>query len=118
MIRGLFVLALFQCAGELIKVATGTVLPGPVIGLLLLLVALLLRGGIPEHLGEAAGTLIGQLPLLLMPPSVGLYFLGDQLHGQWLAIAGAVLLGTPLTLLFSAALMQWLVKLTGRDHAP
>jgi holin-like protein len=118
MIRGLFVLLLFQFLGELVKIATGTVLPGAVIGLLLLLVALLLRGGVPEWLGKTASALIGQLALLLMPPSVGLYFLGDQLHGQWPAIAGAVVLGTFLTLLFSAAVMQYLMRAARKDRAP
>lgn len=118
MIRGLFVLLLFQCLGELIKLATGTVLAGPVIGLLLLFAALALCGAVPEWLGNAGSRMISQLALLLLPPSVGLFFLGDAVQGQWPAIIGAVVLGTVLTLLFSAALMQWLLKLSDRKRAP
>jgi holin-like protein len=118
MIRGLFVLMLFQCIGELIKVATGIVLPGAVIGLLLLLIVLVIRGAVPEWLGSNGTALIGQLALLLLPPSVGLFFLGNQLQGQWPAVAGAIVLGTVLTLLFCAVLMRWLVKVTGKDQTP
>ena len=56
------------------------------------------------------------VPLLLMPPSVGLIFIAPRLQGQWPAIAGAVLLGTLLTLLLSAALLQWLLKRAERKQ--
>lgn len=110
MLRGLLVLLLFQCLGEAIKVATGTVLPGPVIGLLLLFAVLLLRGGPSLALAGTSERLIGLLSLLLMPPSVGLFFLGDRLQGQWPALLAAVVLGTLATLLVSAVVMQWLVR--------
>ena len=109
MLRGFLVLLVFQCLGELVKIATGTVLPGAVIGLLLLLVALALIRGVPAWLDQSSQQMLGLLPLLLMPPSVGLVFLGPSLQGQWLGIIGAVLLGTILTLLLSAALLQWLL---------
>jgi holin-like protein len=118
MLRGILVLLLFQCLGELVKIATGTVLPGAVIGLLLLLAALMAYRGVPAWLDQSSQHMLALLPLLLMPPSVGLIFLGPRLQGQWPAIAGAVVLGTILTLLFSAALLQWLVKSGDRRRAP
>lgn len=116
MLRGVLLLLVFQCLGELIKVATGIVLPGAVIGLLLLLTTLILLRGVPAWLDQGSQRMLDLLPLLLMPPSVGLVFLAPQLHSQWLAIAGAVLLGTPLTLLLSAALLQWLLNRASRRH--
>ncbi len=110
MIRGLLILLAFQCLGELIKVATGTVLPGAVIGLLLLLGLLMLQGGPGAGLERASEGLIGHLALLLMPPSVGLWFLGDRLDGQWPAILAALFGGTLVTLLVTAALLKWLLK--------
>jgi putative effector of murein hydrolase LrgA (UPF0299 family) len=110
MIRGLLILLAFQCLGELIKVATGTMLPGAVIGLMLLLAMLMLRGGPDASLERASEGLIGHLALLLMPPSVGLWFLGDRLDGQWPAIVAALFGGTLVTLLATAALLKWLMR--------
>ncbi len=115
MVRGLLVLLLFQCLGELIKLATGTVLPGTVIGLLLLLAVLMVTGGPGDGLEKTSEGLIGHLALLLMPPSVGLWFLGDRLDGQWPAIVAALLGGTLVTLLVTTLLMKWLLK---RADAP
>lgn len=116
MLRGFLVLLVFQCLGELVKIATGTVLPGAVIGLLLLLAALALFRGVPAWLDQSSQQMLGLLPLLLMPPSVGLIFIAPRLQGQWPAIAGAVLLGTLLTLLLSAALLQWLLNRAERKQ--
>lgn len=110
MVRGLLVLLLFQALGELIKAAAGTVLPGAVIGLLLLLGTLMLLGGPDPSLEKASEGLIGHLALLLMPPSVGLWFLGSQLDGQWPAIIAALLGGTLVTLLITTALLKRLLK--------
>lgn len=117
MIYGLFVLFAFQALGELIKIATGTMLPGAVIGLLLLFLGLLLRRGIPHVIGDVSGKLIAALPLLLTPPSVGMFFLADQLHGKGYEVAFAVVIGTVLTLLFSGVLMMWLIRLAGRNQS-
>lgn len=109
MLPGLLGLLLLQCAGAVIKIATGTVLPGPVIGLLLLLVLLIVRG-LPRSLEKAGDALLGQLGLLFVPPAVGLFFLGPRLAGQWTAIFASSILATIATLLFSAALMQRLLR--------
>jgi holin-like protein len=115
MIFGLFVLLAFQALGELIKVATATMLPGPVIGLLMLFVVLLVRRGIPQVIGDISGKLIAALPLLLTPPSVGIFFVADQLHGKGYEVAFAVIVGTVLTLLFSGLLMTALIRLAGKN---
>lgn len=108
--RGLLLLLFFQCCGELIKIATGTALPGAVIGLLLLFIALLVRGSVPASVDEAGSKLIARLPLLLTAPSVGLFFLGERMHGQWVPMLLAVIGGTLITLLFSAIVMSKLTQ--------
>lgn len=111
--RGLLILLLCQCCGELLKLATGTVLPGAVIGLLLLFVVLLIRGGIPASVESTGELLIARLPLLLTAPSVGLFFLGERMRGHWLAVIVAVVFGTVITLLFSAVVMAKLTQWWG-----
>lgn len=111
--RGLLALLVFQCGGELIKIATGTVLPGPVLGLVLFFLFLLARGGVPPAIEVAGESLIARLPLLLTAPSVGLFFLGERMRGHWLAVVVSVVLGTAVTLLFSAVLMAKLTQWFG-----
>jgi holin-like protein len=110
MLPGLLLLLLFQVVGEAIKIGTGTVIPGPVLGLLLMLGFLLLRRGVPDWLERGSNELLGQLGLLFMPPAVGLIFIARELEGQWPAILAAVLGGTFLTLCACGLLLQWLVR--------
>jgi holin-like protein len=110
-LKGLLIILLFQCLGEIIKAWTGVFLPATVIGMLLLLLALNLRGqSVPSSLGKTSQQLIGYLPLMFLPPAVGLFFLGEQFSDQWPAIAGAIIAGTFLSLLFNALLMRFLTK--------
>ncbi len=53
-----------QLAGELVAVATGWPVPGPVIGMMLLFVGLAVRGSLPASLGGVADGLLGSLSLL------------------------------------------------------
>ncbi len=109
MFRGLLLLLSLQCLGEAIKVLTGVVIPGPVIGMLLMLALLMVRGGVPESLDTSTEWLLGRMPLLFTPPSVGLIFLVPSLGGEWGAVLAVAVPGTLLTLLFTAVLMQRLL---------
>lgn len=69
-LRGLAWLLSFQGAGELISRGLALPLPGPVLGLMLMLVGLrfaLVRGPV----GECAGFLLTHLSLLFVPVGVG-----------------------------------------------
>lgn len=111
MIKGLLILLVFQCMGEVIKALTQVFLPAPVIGMLLLFLALSLRGqSVPMPLGEASQQLIRFLPLMFLPPAIGIFFLGSQFNDQWPAIIGAIVIGSFLSLLFSAVLMKYLCR--------
>jgi holin-like protein len=71
LLRGLTWLVLFQLLGTAINHLFVPILPGPIIGLVLLLVFLMVRGEVGEPLSEAASSLLRYLPLLLVPPAVG-----------------------------------------------
>lgn len=107
-LSGLLILLGFQLAGELLVSFAGLAIPGAVAGLLLLFLALLLRGSAGASLEETSHRLIGLLPLLLILPSAGVFFLGERFAGQWPAFVGAIVLGTLFTLLFCALLMKFL----------
>ena len=67
LLRGLTWLVLFQLLGTAINVLFLSMLPGPIIGMLLLFVFLLVNGEVGEPLSVAASGLLRYLPLLLVP---------------------------------------------------
>lgn len=111
---GLLVLVLFQMAGTLIA-AWGINLPGPVIGMLLLLVALLLLRRVPEPLQVTSTQLLKYLPLMLIPPAVGIMSQWSVITSHLLAISVA-LLGS---LVISIPLTAWILqRLVTKEGAP
>ncbi|WP_404419498.1 CidA/LrgA family protein [Marinospirillum sp.] len=97
---GLLLLVLFQFAGTLIA-ALGINLPGPVIGMLLLLVVLLVLRRVPEPLQVTSGQLLKYLPLMLIPPAVGIMSQWEVITSSFLAISvallGSLVISIPLT---------------------
>lgn len=110
MLKGLVILLSFQALGELIKAYTGMILPGPIIGMFLLFMALCLWRGVPTCLNNTSQTLIQNLALMFLPPSVGLFFLGPRFDDQWTAIIAAMTGGTVLSLIVSGLLMKFLMR--------
>jgi len=114
LLRGLTWLVLFQLLGTAINHLFVPVLPGPIIGLLLLLVFLISRGEVGEPLNLAAGSLLRYLPLLLVPPAVGVMVYAKDIAADFWAIVGALVLSLVLSMAFAGVLMQRLIK----RHAP
>ncbi len=110
MLRALTVLVSCQFAGEVIARAARIPLPGPVIGLVLLLVILVVRGGPDEPLRETSNSLLRYLSLLFVPAGVGIVTQLDALARDWVAIAAAILVSTALAL----AVTGWLVQVLSR----
>lgn len=111
MIGAFIVLLGFQLVGEVVARALGLPLPGPVIGMLLLFVALLVRGSAPESLRETANGLLRHLSLLFVPAGVGVMTHIALLRSAWLPILLTLALSTLLTLAITALTMRWLLRL-------
>ncbi|MBX9755617.1 MAG: CidA/LrgA family protein [Pseudomonadaceae bacterium] len=114
LLRGLTWLVLFQLCGTAINVLWLSMLPGPIIGMLLLLGFLLLRGEVGEPLSVAATGLLRYLPLLLVPAAVGVMVYMRVLAADFWAIAGALSLSLLLSLAFAGWLMQKLIERQAR----
>lgn len=110
LLRGLTWLVLFQLLGTAINHLFVPVLPGPIVGLLLLLVFLVIRGEVGEPLSLAAGSLLRYLPLLLVPPAVGVMVYAADIAADFWAIVGALVLSLLLSMAFAGVLMQRMVK--------
>jgi holin-like protein len=110
MIGGLAALLLCQLAGEMLARALHLPIPGPVLGMALLLAALLARRAIPEPLERTANGLLANLGLLFVPAGVGVVMHLDVLASDaapiGLAILGGTLVAIGVTGLVAARLLQ------------
>ncbi|MFP6847346.1 MAG: CidA/LrgA family protein [Pseudomonas sp.] len=105
-LKGLTWLVLLQILGSLISELLLPVLPGSVIGLLLLFGYLLLRGQVSEPLGQASGILLQYLPLLFVVPAAGIMLASDAL----LADLPAILTALCLSLVVTVPLCGWMMQ--------
>lgn len=94
MIRGFAVLLSFQLAGELSVRAAAWPIPGNVLGMALLLVALMLGLVRLEWVTEAAELVLSHMALLFVPVGVGVMLYFDLLAREWLPIVAATVLST------------------------
>ena len=110
MINAMMTLLGFQLAGEVIARALRLPLPGPVLGMLLLFAALVVRGGVPEQLRATAQGLLNNLSLLFVPAGVGVMTHIALIRAAWLPIALTLVLSTLVTLIAAALTMQLLLR--------
>ncbi|WP_428819540.1 CidA/LrgA family protein [Microbulbifer sp. MCCC 1A16149] len=100
----------FDLAGRSLSTAFSLPVPGPVVGMLLLLLALVIYGRIPRGLAEVAVLILRMLVLILLPATVGIYFLQELAIRDWLTLAIAMLVGTLISFTLTALLLQRLLQ--------
>lgn len=115
MIEALVVLLGYQLVGEALTFALGLPIPGPVIGMALLLVTLALRPTLLVRIKATGTTLLSHLSLLFVPAGVGVMVHFERLSEEGLAIGAAVVGSTLLTIVAVAATASWLIRRTD-DH--
>jgi len=122
MLRSLFLIFFFQLIGEAIQKFFEINIPGPVIGLaLLLLTFIFLRKPsspyqkIKKEISETSHKIINYLSLLFVPIGVGVVmhinFLGDNLF----KILAVIVIGTLATLVFTAFIMEKIINLEKKN---
>lgn len=123
-IYGVTLLLVFQLIGEGLSLAFSLSIPGPVIGMLLLFLALLLfykikKNNINKQQNDALSTsssaILSHLSLLFIPAGVGLIVHIDRLEDQWLPIICAITLGSIITMAVTAWVMSFLNRLLKID---
>ncbi len=111
MLHALTVLLLCQFAGEMISSATGIPVPGPVLGLvILLLLQILLRGRVVRVVQSTSEVLLQNLALLFVPAGVGVIDHLDILARNWLPVVVSIAVSTLLGLAVTAWVMQRLLR--------
>lgn len=93
-IHGLLAVLLFQLIGELIVVWLSLPLPGPVLGMVLLLLVLLDAKRVPEPLRRVSDALLSNLALLFVPAGVGLVLHFELLKSEWWIILLALVISS------------------------
>lgn len=112
MVNALAALIGAQLMGELLRQLFLLPLPGPVIGMFILAVGLLVRSAagagqpVSSDLTRVADTLIANMGLLFVPAGVGIVTEGAVLRHYWLPILIGLVFSTVFGLLVTALVMQ------------
>ena len=116
LILGMSMLLACQFLGELLARGLSLPIPGPVIGMVILLVGLMIRGKVPSSLRIAGEGLLRYLTLLFVPAGVGLMVHGHLIADDWIPIVATLVLSTALTLAVTAWVMTRLAsRATGKS---
>jgi holin-like protein len=104
---GFTVLLLFQWLGEAAVKLAHLPLPGAVLGMFLLFLALLAWGRAPGAVHSAAHSLLSNLSLLFVPAAVGAMLRLSGLLDWGLAFVALIVLSTLVTLAVTGGLLQF-----------
>lgn len=118
MIGALTQLLVFQLIGEVIARGLDLPVPGPVIGMLLLFIALALRGGPGAELQSTSQGLLQHLSLLFVPAGTGIIVHMHRVADEWLPLLVSLLVSTAVTLLVTALVMQFFARRQSAGEAP
>ncbi|KRO55899.1 MAG: antiholin [Pelagibacteraceae bacterium BACL5 MAG-121015-bin10] len=122
MLKSLFIIFFFQLLGEAIQKFFEINIPGPVIGLILLLLVFIffIKSAPPfrkikKEISETSHQIINYLSLLFVPIGVGVVmhinYLGDNLF----KILAIIIIGTLSTLVFVAYIMEKIINLEKKN---
>jgi len=115
MLSAITQLLLFQLAGEVLARALNLPIPGPVIGMLLLLVFFQMREGPAKELKSTSQTILQNLSLLFVPAGTGIMVHLQRVADEWLALLLSLLISTVVTLVITAWVMRACLKLQRRQ---
>jgi len=111
---GITALLCFQLLGEITVRLLKLPVPGPVAGLVFLLIALSILGRTKSHVHhstlenveQSSSALLNHLSLLFVPAGVGVMVHFDKLSQEWLPITIALIFGAIITLAVTAICMK------------
>ncbi|MGB8240374.1 MAG: CidA/LrgA family protein [Azonexus sp.] len=109
MLAALTQLLVFQLLGEVVARWLALPVPGPVLGMLFLFVALALRGGPGDELQSTSQNLLQHLSLLFVPAGVGIMVHLHRVADEWLPLLLSLVISTAATLVVTALVMKLLM---------
>ncbi|MDH3355377.1 MAG: CidA/LrgA family protein [Chromatiales bacterium] len=114
-LNGITILLIYQLAGEVSALLLHIPVPGPVLGMIMLFLTLLLRGNSIASVDHTSSALLSHLSLLFVPAGVGMITHFDRIISEWMPITVALVLSTMITLMVTAAIMQWSNHLLAKE---
>jgi|CEGD01.1.fsa_nt_gi putative effector of murein hydrolase LrgA (UPF0299 family) len=108
-IKGFLILLLFLLLGDVIVTSLQLPVSPGVIGMLMVMLWLLMRGRMQNDLAAVSQPLIALLAMLIMPGVVGVFFVVGDYAQYWLAGLLALVVGTMLSVLTTLWLMARLM---------
>jgi putative effector of murein hydrolase LrgA (UPF0299 family) len=112
MLPTLGLLLVCQLIGEVIVRGIGLSIPGPVIGLTLLILILRLRPALAEQLRATITVILANLSLLFVPAGVGVIGNLEVLSEDWFALLVVLVLSTLLAMLAAVGTFIGVRRLT------
>lgn len=114
MVAALATLLGCQLAGEALGRLVSAPIPGPVIGMIVLIALIATRTPLPAQLDEAANGLPRHLSLFFVPAGVGVVQHLDRLGTDGIQLLLVVILATAVTLIVTAVVFDGLTPADGR----
>lgn len=111
-IEQIFIILLFYALGEVLSLLIAKFIPGSVLGMMLLFIALKFKIIHPEQVDKASDFLTQNMGIFFVPAGVGLITQLDLLKEHWFAIVFSMILSTVLVLGVVAWAQQTLEKKT------
>ena len=120
MLRSFFIILLYQLVGETIQKLLNIIIPGPVIGLVLLLITFIFIKKfkdkkvlqIKKDVIKTGNIIVSHLSLLFIPIGVGVVMHISYLGENLFQVFAVIVIGTLLTVAFTAKIMELLNKIT------
>ncbi len=102
MLNTLLILLIFQTMGEGLVYILSLPVPGPVIGMLLLLVYLIWKKNVAAQLAPTTSQLLAHMALLFVPAGVGISVHMHRIADEWLPIVVALVVSTLVSIVVTA----------------
>jgi len=106
MLYGLIVFISYLLIGEFISALLAWPVPGSVLGMLLLFLTLVIRGGVSDSVKQSSQQLLPYLPLFIVPASVGIVNYMDLIQAEGHIILSAML----VSLVLGIPVCGWLAQ--------
>lgn len=107
------IILLFQLVGEFVSRAWHLPLPGPVLGMMLMVVALSMFPKLGDIVTPVAQGILRYLALMFVPVGVGIVASIPVLEEHWLALSASIVISTLLAIVVGAATFTIVARLVG-----